>query len=195
MTRLHLPILLAAAAVAACGQGRKDATSADSRPTTLRQAIKQARQGAQAARPAANGQVAIIDLVASTAPAATTGTATAAAQAARPQVSARLASARVVAGQAPNLFAGGAGDWEVRLKGRTPISYRIADPTDVEIENPPGSKSPFSRVVQTGPVPVRIVVPLTRDGRSLGVESVEIVDAANGRTIVTVPLAAAAAPH
>lgn len=194
MTRLSLLIPLALAATA-CEQGRNDPTSANSRPTKLDDAIRQANKNSRAERPAQMGQVAVLELeVSSSAPAAQPGGT--AAQAARPQIIARVARARVVSGAAPKVFARNSGDWEVRLKGRTPITYRMPNPlTDIEIENPPGSPSPFSQVAATGPVPVQIVIPLTRDGRSLGVQSVEIVDTVTGRTILATPLTAAVEPQ
>jgi hypothetical protein len=195
MTRLNTLILLTLAATAACGQGRNDATSEPAKPTDLGDAIRQARHNAKGERPAQTGQVAVLDLEISAGAAAAPAPGATAAQPARPQVTARVARARVVAGAAPKLFARNSGDWEVRLKGRTPMSYRIPNPlADIEIENPKGSRSPFSQVVPTGPVPVQIVVPLTRDGRSLGVESIEIVDTVTGQTILSAPLAGAAAP-
>jgi hypothetical protein len=196
MTRLKTLILLTIAATAACGQGRNDATSANGKPTKLGDAIRQAKHASKGERPAQTGQVAVLDLVVSVAAAAAPAPGASAAQAARPQVTARVSRARVATAAAPKVFARNSGDWEVRLIGPNPVSYRIPNPlADIEIENPKGSKSPFSQVVPTGPVPVQIVVPLTRDGRSLGVQSVEIVDTVTGQRIVAVPLTAAVTPQ
>ena len=57
---------------------------------------------------------------------------------------------------------------------------------------PPGS-SPSH--VDEGPVPVQIVVPLSRDGRSLGAASIEIFDTVTGQRIAAVPLAPTPAPR
>ncbi len=196
MTRFKTLILLTLAATAVCGQGRDDATSASAKPTRLDDAIRQAKQNSRGERPAQTGQVAVLELEVSSAAAPAGAPRATAGQAARPQITARVARTRMIAATAPKVFARNSGDWEVRLIGQTPFSYRIPNPlADIEIENPPGSKSPFSQVVPTGPVPVQIIVPLTRDGRSLGVQSVEIVDTVTGQRIVAVPLATPAAPN
>jgi hypothetical protein len=195
MTRLKTILLLALASTAACEQGRNDSTSANAKPGDLRDAIRQAKPNSTAQRPAQTGQVAVLELelTSSAAPAVAPGAT--AGQAARPQVTARVARARVITGAAPKVFARNSGDWEVRLIGETPASYRIPNPlADIEVENPPGSKSPFSQVAPTGPVPVQIVVPLTRDGRSLGVQSIEIFDIVTGQRIAAVPLVPAPPP-
>jgi len=193
MTRLKTLILLTLAATTACGQSRNDMTSATVKPTKLGDAIRQVKQNTRGERPAQTGQVAVLELEVSAAAAAPGASA---AQTARPQITARVTKAQVITAAAPKVFARNSGEWEVRLIGRIPVSYRIPNPlTDIEVENPKGSKSPFSQVEPTGPVSVQIVVPLTRDGRSLGVQSVEIVDTTTGQTIVAVPLATTAAPN
>lgn len=196
MTRFNTLILLTlAAATAACGQGRNDATSANAKPTKLDDAIRQANKNSRGERPAQTGQVALLELEVSSAAGAAAAPGAPAGQSARPQITARVAKTQMISGAAPKVFARNSGDWEVRLMGQTPFSYRIPNPlTDIEIENPPGSKSPFSQVEATGPVRVQIVVPLTRDGRSLGVQSVEIVDTITGQIIVRAPLAATPPP-
>ena len=192
MTRFNAFILLTLAATAACGEGRSDSTSPSGKPDDLRDVMRQAKQNSRGERPAQTGQVALIELEVSAAPAAAGAPGAQGGQVARPQVTARVARARVVTGAAPKVFARNSGDWEVRLNGQTPVSYRIPNPLgDVEVENPPGSKSPFSQVVPTGPVPVQIVVPLSRDGRALGVQSIEIFDTLTGQRIAAVPLAPA----
>lgn len=197
MTRLKTLILLTlSAAIAACGQGRNDAPSANAKPTKLDDAIRQANKNSRGERPAQTGQVALLELEVSTAAGTAAAPGAPAGQSARPQITARVIRARVINAAAPKVFARNSGDWEVRLMGQTPLTYRIPNPlTDIEIENPPGSKSPFSQVVPTGPVPVQIVVPLTRDGRSLGVQSVEIVDTTTGQIIVRAPLGTTAPPN
>ena len=195
MTRLNTLLLLTLAATAACGQGRDGAASSTADPKDFGDAIRHANKNSRGERPAQTGQVAVLELevTAAAAPAGAQGAA--ARQGAAPSYTARVGKVQVVNGAAPKVFARNSGDWEVRLKGRTPVSYRIPNPlTDIEIENPKGSKSPFSQVEQAGPVPVQIVVPLSRDGRSLGVESIEIVDTVTGQTIVTAPLAATPPP-
>jgi hypothetical protein len=195
MTRIKTLIVLTLATTA-CGQARNQATSAAAPPTKLGDAIRQAQQNSRGPRPAQTGQVAVLELEVSGGAAAAPAPGATAARPAQPRITARVTSSRVVSAAAPRLSANTAGEWEVRLLGRAPLSYRIANPlADIEIENPPGGRSPFSQVVPTGPVPVQIVVPLTRDGRSLGVESIEIVDTASGQTIVTVPLAATPPPR
>jgi hypothetical protein len=95
----------------------------------------------------------------------------------------------VVRAVPPKVFARSRGDWEVRLIGEETTTYRMVNPAlDIEIENAPGSEAPFSRVQPSEPVTVPIVVPLSRDGRSLGVRVIQIVDTATGRTIVETPV-------
>lgn len=192
MTRLKTLILMSIAAATACGPAGKDA--ANVQPTKIGDAIRQAQQNTKGGRPAQTGQVVVLELEvssAASAPGAAPGAP--AAQAAPRQVTARVTKVQMVVTAAPKVFARSAGEWEVRLIGRTPLSYRIPNPlTDIEVENPPGSKSPFSQVEPSGPVPVQIVVPLTRDGRTLGVQTIEIVDTATGQRIVSVPLTPAA---
>ena len=196
MTRLKTLILLSLAATTACGQARNDAASATVEPTKLGDAIRQAKENSRGERPAQTGQVAVLELEVSAAAPAPAASGAPAAQAAQPQVTARVTRTRVITAAAPKVFARSSGEWEVRLIGRTPVSYRIPNPlTDIEVENPVGSKSPFSQVEPSGPVPVQIVVPLTRGGRSLGVQSIEIVDTTTGQTIITVPLATTSAPR
>jgi hypothetical protein len=102
---------------------------------------------------------------------------------------ARLNRVQVVSANPPKVFARNRGTWEVRLQGRQPVTYRIPNPLeDIEIENPPGSPSPFSQVVPTGPVPFELVVPLTRAGSSLGVERIQVVDTVTGRVVVDTPV-------
>ena len=96
---------------------------------------------------------------------------------------------QVVSANAPKVFARNRGTWEVRLQGRQPVSYRIPNPLeDIEIENPPGSPSPFSQVAPTGPVPFELIVPLTRAGSTLGVQRIQVVDTVTGRVIVDTPV-------
>jgi hypothetical protein len=102
---------------------------------------------------------------------------------------ARLNRVQVVSANPPKVFARNRGTWEVRLQGRQPVTYRIPNPLeDIEIENPPGSPSPFSQVVPTGPVPFELVVPLTHAGSSLGVERIQVVDTVTGRVVVDTPV-------
>lgn len=193
MTRFKTLILLSLLATTACGQAGKDGASVQ--PTKIGDAIRQAQQNSKGERPAQTGQVVVLELeVSSAAGAAAAAPGAPAAQAAPRQISARVTSAHMIVAAAPKVFARSTGEWEVRLIGRTPASYRIPNPlTDIEVENPPGSKSPFSQVEPTGPVPVQIVVPLTRDGRTLGVQTIDIVDTVTGQRIVSVPLTPAAA--
>lgn len=192
MKRFKTLIPLSILATAACGQAGKDA--ANVQPSKIGDAIRLAKQNSSGERPAQTGQVVVLELELSSAPSAAAVPGAPAAQAASRQVTARVTKARMIVAAAPKVFARSAGEWEVRLIGRTPLSYRIPNPlTDIEVENPPGSKSPFSQVEPAGPVAVQIVVPLTRDGRTLGVQSIDIVDTVTGQRIVTVPLTPAAA--
>ncbi len=101
----------------------------------------------------------------------------------------RLSTLRLVDSAAPKVFARSGGDWEVRLIGAETVTYRISNPvTDVEVENPPGSRTPFSQVRQTGDVPFDLIVPLSRNGRALGVRRVDIVDLTTGRTVISTPV-------
>ncbi len=89
----------------------------------------------------------------------------------------------------PKVFARSRGTWEVRLQGEQQAAYRIRNPLeDVEIENPSDAKSPYSQVKPSGDVPFDIVVPLSRAGRSLGVERIQIVDTETGETVVDTPV-------
>lgn len=95
----------------------------------------------------------------------------------------------VVRSRPPKVFARSGGTWEVQLDGEQRARYRIQNPLqDVEIENPKGSRSPFSQVLMDGLVPVDLVVPLSRGGKNLAVQRIRIVDTETGKTIVDAPV-------
>lgn len=138
-------------------------------------AVRQTRERTLQQRPRPSTEVAVLDLMLDAD--------------GRELRAARVERVQVVAANAPKAFARSRGSWEVRLQGRQPVSYRIPNPLeDIEIENPPGSPSPFSQVIPTGPVPFELVVPLSRAGSSLGVERIQIVDTITGRVIVDTPV-------
>ncbi len=89
----------------------------------------------------------------------------------------------------PKSVARSGGTWEVQLDGEQPMRYRIQNPLeDVEIENPKGSRSPFSQVVMDGPVPVDLIVPLSHEGKNLGTQRIRIVDTVTGKTVIDTPV-------
>lgn len=95
----------------------------------------------------------------------------------------------VVNANPPKVFARSNGTWEVRLEGEQKASYRIRNPLqDIEVENESGSPSPYSQVELTGPVPVELIVPLSRDGKSLGVGRIQIMDTETGKVILDTPV-------
>lgn len=95
----------------------------------------------------------------------------------------------VVNANPPKAFARSRGPWMVELDGEQKTSYRIPNPIkDVEIENPRDPRSPFSQVKMEGRVPFDLVVPLSRDGRNLGVQRIRIVDTETGQTVVDTPV-------
>lgn len=166
MTRTLLA-LLAAGGLAAVAFAQTTARQ----PASLRAAQAEAARQAKP-RPAVTDQSMLLELV----PAGDDGKAV------------RVQAARQIAGPAPKVFARSGGDWEVRLIGPRPVSYRIVNPLlDVEVENGPGAPSPFSQV-RGDPTPVRIVVPLSRSGRLLDVQRIEVVDLASNRTVLSVPV-------
>ena len=137
-------------------------------------AVRQTRERTYEQRPPF-GEVAVLDLMLDADGGALRG--------------ARVNRVQVVSANAPKVFARNRGTWEVRLQGRQAVTYRIPNPLeDIEIENPPGSPSPFSQVVPTGPIPFELVVPLTRAGSSLGVERIQVVDTVTGRVVVDTPV-------
>jgi hypothetical protein len=141
---------------------------------SFQEAVRQTRERTYEQRPP-SGEVAVLDLVLDADGAGLR--------------EARLNRVQVVSANPPKVFARNRGTWEVRLQGRQPVTYRIPNPLeDIEIENPPGSPSPFSQVVPTGPVPFELVVPLTRAGSSLGVERIQVVDTVTGRVVVDTPV-------
>lgn len=97
-----------------------------------------------------------------------------------------VASARRIDSFAPKVFARKGGDWKVLLLGDREASFTINDPaSDVEIENPRGSKSPFSEVAMSGSFSSTLVVPLYGlQGEWLGAQEIEIVDMRTNKTIL-----------
>ena len=138
-------------------------------------AVRQTRERTREQRPPPSSEVAVLDLMLDAA--------------GRELRAARVDRVQVVVANAPKVFARSRGTWEVRLEGKQPVSYRIPNPLeDIEIENPPGSPSPFSQVVPSGPVPFELVVPLTRAGSPLGVERIQVIDTVTGRIVVDTPV-------
>jgi hypothetical protein len=145
------------------------------RVDSFEEAVRQTRQRTLEQRPRPSSQVAVLNLMLDAE--------------GRELRGARVDRVQVVFANAPKVFARSRGTWEVRLQGRQPVTYRIPNPLeDIEIENPPGSPSPFSQVVPTGPVPFELVVPLTRAGSPLGVERIQVVDTVTGRVVVDTPV-------
>jgi hypothetical protein len=102
---------------------------------------------------------------------------------------ARVNRVRIASANPPKVFARSGGTWEVRLLGELPAKYRIPNPLqDIEAENPEGSQTPFSRVVPSGSIPVDLIVPLSRNGKLLGVDRIQIVDLETGKMIVNTPV-------
>jgi hypothetical protein len=95
----------------------------------------------------------------------------------------------VVNANPPKAFARSRGAWEVQLDGEQRTRYRIPNPLDdIEVENPRDSRTPFSKVTADGAVPFDLVVPLSRDGKNLGVQRIRIVDTETGKTVVDTPV-------
>ena len=138
-------------------------------------AVRQTRERAPDERPAASGEVAVLDLTLDAE--------------GRELRGAQVDRVQVVSANPPKVFARSRGSWEVRLLGRQPQSYRIPNPLDdIEIENPADAPSPFSQVRPTGSFPFQLIVPLTRDGSSLGVDRIQLVDMETGRIVVDTPV-------
>jgi hypothetical protein len=95
----------------------------------------------------------------------------------------------VVRANPPKVFARSRGTWEVQLLGENKARYRIQNPlNDVEVENSPDSRSPFSKVTVNGPLPFDLVVPLARDGKNLAVQRIRIVDTESEQTVIDTPV-------
>lgn len=165
-------------AVLAASSSPAAAQEAATRPSdveTFEDAVRQTRERSSEQRPRPTSQVAVLHL-----------TLNAQAGELRDVDVDRL---DVVQANPPKVFARSRGSWEVRLQGRQQTSYRIPNPLqDVEVENPPDARSPYSQVELTGAVPFELIVPLTRDGSSLGVERIQVVDTDTGRVVVDTPL-------
>lgn len=107
----------------------------------------------------------------------------------QPDGTARVERVRVVNAVPPKVFARSRGDWEVRLVGRTPAAFRMPNPfTDIEVENPGNERTPYSQVRPAGALRTEVMVPLSQNGRSLGVSQIEIVDVATGRPVLVTGL-------
>ena len=176
----HLPILTGALIVAllssaAVGQTSRSKPSDNAPPvTSYMDAVENTRKNT-ATRAQPSSQVAVLHLMLD----------------AEKGKLRRATVERVVVANAvpPKVFARSRGTWEVRLNGEQKASYRTQNPLeDIEVENPQDAKSPYSQVMPSGSVPFEIVVPLSRDGRSLGVERIQIVDTATGKTVIDTPV-------
>lgn len=167
--------LLAAVAPAPAAAQNAPVATPLPRVDSFDEAVRQTRQRTGQQRPNPSSQVAVLDLMLD-------------AQG-RELRGARVNRVQVIAANAPKVFARSRGTWEVRLQGSQPVTYRIPNPLeDIEIENPPGSPSPYSRVVPSGPVPFQLAVPLTHAGNPLGVERIQVVDTVTGRVVVDTPV-------
>lgn len=98
--------------------------------------------------------------------------------------SVELKSIKVINSYSPKVFSrqtkADTSGWRVTLNGDTTTSYMVNSPlSDIEIENPEGSKSPYSMVLESGPVEWTLVIPLYRDGKLLNVKQVVIEDSEN----------------
>jgi len=166
---------LATFAAAPAPAAAQDAATRPSDVDTFEEAVRQTRERTSEQRPRPTTQVAVLHL-------------TLDAQAGELR-GAEVDRIEVVSANPPKVFARSRGSWEVRLQGRQQASYRIPNPLeDVEIENPPDARSPYSRVELTGAVPFELIVPLSRDGNSLGVERIQVVDTDTGRVVVDTPV-------
>lgn len=128
------------------------------------------------ARPRAGREVAVLELLLTLQEGRTT--------------EARLKSARRINSFAPKVFARQGGDWKVTISGAQSASYFINDPaTDIEVENPPDDRSPYSQVRLSGVQDWTLVVPLYgQDGESLGAREITITDVRRRREILRAPI-------
>lgn len=176
----HLSIIAGALgaafiATAAFGQSSGSKTSENQPPaSTYKEAVEKTKRNT-ATRPLPSTQVAVLYLVLD-------------AQEGKLRA-AKVERMLVVNSRPPKAFARSGGSWEVQLDGERKTSYRIPNPLDdVEVENPPDSRAPFRQVVVDGPMPFDLIVPLSRDGKNLGVQRIRIVDTVTGKTVVDTPV-------
>lgn len=92
-----------------------------------------------------------------------------------------LRSTKVINSFAPKVTSRKTEDgWRISVKGKRNISYVINNPLDdIEVENPEGSKSPYSKVRLSGPVEWTLIVPLYKDGKTLNASDIIIQDTKN----------------
>lgn len=107
--------------------------------------------------------------------------------------SVEMRSMKVVNTFAPKVFARSSKaesqGWKVTINGKRTASFMINSPLDdIEIENLDKANSPYSVVRESGPVQWTLVVPLYKDGESLGAETIEIDDMTNKSRLLSVPL-------
>lgn len=105
-------------------------------------------------------------------------------------LNARVLSFQRVRSYAPKVYARSAGDWLVTLSGEKRASFYMPDPaTDIEVENGPNDRSPYSQVKVSGVIEDVLVVPLYGpDGAYLAPTDISIVDARTDRAILKAPL-------
>lgn len=104
------------------------------------------------------------------------------------RVEAQIESQRVVNSAGPKSVARSAGDWEVRVLGKTKLVYQIPNPLrDIETENPDDDRQPFASVDEPT-YNWTLIVPLYSRGESLGAETIEVVDLVTGATILSTPV-------
>lgn len=101
---------------------------------------------------------------------------------------ARVNSSERIASYAPKVFARRGGDWEVIIEGRSRASFFVNNPALREAEAHPSSNDRYEWVGETGLIEWPLVVPLYRDGRSLGARSITIRDTRTGATILQADL-------
>jgi hypothetical protein len=75
------------------------------------------------------------------------------------------------------------GDWEVLVVGERTLTFQIANPLYVEVENPDDQEHPFD-LVQLDSYEWTLVVPLYDEGESLGAETIQITDLSTGATLL-----------
>jgi hypothetical protein len=177
ITLVALLAALAAAPAAAqtsTSSGQAGTSPASPKVDTFQGAIEQTRPNTQT-RPHPESEVAVLHLMLE-------------AEAGRLK-RAQVERLMVANANPPKVFARSRGTWEVRLQGRETVTYRIPNPLeDIEVENPPGSTSPFSQVKPEGMMPFDIVVPLSRGGSSLGVERIQVRDTVTGQLVIDTPV-------
>lgn len=102
--------------------------------------------------------------------------------------SAQVVESRRIASIAPKVFLRQGGDWEVRINGSEEDAFYVFNPAYLEAETTENARNPYTYVPQDGVVDWTLVVPLYRDGRSIELESIVIVDRATGDVVLEADL-------